>query len=155
MQKKVLVAVGDYVYSQHAVRYIANLFSAATDLTYTLFSVLPAVPELLVEAGKSDPKAKAEIAELVHVYGKAAGKFVQHFKETMMQGGIPERCIEALIEPMQVGAAKDILNWADKHGHDAIIIARRGLTPSWDFSIGTIPTKVVDYGLEVPVWVVA
>ncbi len=155
MQKKILVAVGDCVYSQHAVRYIAKLSSAATDLTYTLFNVQPAVPELLVEAAKSDPKAKGEIAELVRVYREPAGKSVQNFKEIMMQEGIPERRIEAVIEPLQVGAAKDILNWADKHGHDAIIIARRGLTPSWDFSIGTTPAKVVDYGLEIPVWVVA
>jgi nucleotide-binding universal stress UspA family protein len=155
MQKKVLVAVGDYVYSQHAVRYIAKLSSAATDLTYTLFNVQPAVPELLVEAAKSDPKAKAEIAEIVHVYREAAGESVQNFKEIMIQEGIPERRIEAVIEPMQVGTAKDTLNWTDKHGYDAIIIARRGLAPSWDFSIGTIPTKVVNYGLEIPVWVVA
>ncbi len=155
MHKKILVAVGDCVYSQHAVRYIAKLSSAATDLTYTLFSVWPAVPELLVEAAKRDPKAKAEIAELVRVYREPAGKSVQNFKEIMMQEGIPERRIEKVIEPVQVGAAKDILDWAAKHGHDAIIIARRGLTPSWDFSIGTIPAKVVDCGLEIPVWVVA
>ena len=80
---------------------------------------------------------------------------MQNLKEIMIQEGISESRIEAVIEPIQVGAAKDILNWADKHGHDAIVIARRGLAPGWDFSIGTIPTKVVDYGLEVPVWVVA
>lgn len=155
MRKKILVAVGDCIYSQHAVRYIAKLSCASTDLTYTLFNLQPAVPELLGKAAKTDPKAKVEIAELVRVYGEAAGESMHNFKEIMMQEGIPERRIEAVIEPMQVGAAKDILDWTDKHGHDAIIIARRGLAPSWDYPIGTIPTKVVDYGLEIPVWVVA
>ncbi len=155
MQKKILVAVGNCDYSQHVVRYIAKLSSAATDLTYTLFNVQPAVPELLVEAAKSDPKAKAEIAELVRVYREPAGKSVQNFKEIMMQEGIPERRIEAVIEPIQEGIAKDILNWADKHGHDAIVLARRGLTPSRDFFIGTIAAKVIEHAIKIPVWVAA
>lgn len=155
MQQKVLVAVGDYPYSKHAVKYLAKLSFAATDLTYTLFSVQPAVPELLVEAAKSDPKAKAEIAQLVHENREAVWEILMNFKEVMIQEGILENRVEAMIEPMQVGAAKDILNWGEKHGHDAIIIARRGQTPSWDFSIGTIPAKVVNHGLEIPVWVVA
>jgi nucleotide-binding universal stress UspA family protein len=155
MNKKVLVAVGDPVYSQHAVRYIAKLSFAATDLTYTLFNVQPGVPELLGEAAKSDRKAKAEIAELVRANREAARKIAQDFKEVMIQEGVLESRIETVSEPMQVGAAKDILNWAEEHGHDAIVIARREMTPSWEFSIGAVPAKVVDYGLEIPVWVVA
>ena len=155
MKRKVLVAVGDPVYSQHAVRYIAGLSAAATDLTYTLFNVQPGVPELLGEAAKSDRKAKAEIAELVRANREAAGKIAQDFKEVMIQEGVLESRIETVSEPMQVGAAKDILNWAEEHGHDAIVIARREMTPSWEFSIGAVPAKVVDYGLEIPVWVVA
>ncbi len=155
MKQKVLVAVGDRVYSQHAVRYIAKLSVSATDLTYTLFNVQPGVPELLGEAAKSDLKAKAEISELVRANREAAGEIVQDFHEVMIQEGILESRIEAVSEPMQVGAAKDILNWAEKHGYDAIVIARREMTPSWDFSIGAVPAKVVDYGLEIPVWLVA
>lgn len=155
MKQKVLVAVGDYPYSKHAVKYLAKLCFAATDLTYTLFSVQPAVPELLVEAAKKDPKAKAEIAQLVHANREAVWEILQNIKEVMIQEGILESRLEAVIEPMQVGAAKDILNWGEKHGHDAIIIARRRQTPGWDFSIGTIPAKVVNHGLEIPVWVVA
>jgi nucleotide-binding universal stress UspA family protein len=155
MKRKVLVAVGDRVYSQHAVRYIAKLSAAATDLTYTLFNVQPGVPELLGEAAKSDLKAKAEIAELVRANREAAGEIVQDFHEIMIQEGILESRIVAVSEQMQVGAAKDILNWAEKHGHDAIVIARREMTPSWDFSIGAVPAKVVDYGLEIPIWLVA
>jgi nucleotide-binding universal stress UspA family protein len=108
-----------------------------------------------VEAAKKDPKAKADIAQLVHANREAVWEIVQKFKEVMIQEGILESRLEAVIEPMQLGAAKDILNWGEKHGQDAIIIGRRGRTPSWDFSIGTIPAKVVNHGLEIPVWVVA
>ena len=80
MKQKVLVAVGDYPYSKHAVKYLAKLSFAATDLTYTLFSVQPAVPGLLVEAAKSDPKVKAEIAQLVHENREAVWKILQNFK---------------------------------------------------------------------------
>jgi nucleotide-binding universal stress UspA family protein len=154
MKQKVLVAVGDDPDSKHAVKYLTKLSFAATDLTYTLFSVQSAVPELLVEGAKSDPKAKAEIVQLVHENREAVWKTVNNFKEVMTQEGILESRIETVIEPIKVGAAKDILNWGEKHGHDAIIIARSGQTPSWDFSIGTIPAKVVSHGVDIPVWVV-
>jgi nucleotide-binding universal stress UspA family protein len=155
MERKLLVAVGGPAYLQHAVRYIAKLSAAATDLTYTLFNVQPGVPELLGEAAKSDRKAKAKIGELVRANREAAGKIVQDFKEVMIQEGILDSRIETVTLPMQVGAAKDILNWAEEHGHDAVVIARREMTPSWEFSIGAVPAKVVDYGLDIPVCVVA
>jgi len=155
MRQKILVAVGDYPYSKHAVKYLAKLSLAAPDSTYTLFSVQPAVPGLLVEAAKSDPRADAEIAQLVHANREAVWEILQNLREVMIQEGILESRIEAVTEPMQVGAAKDILNWGERHGYAAIIIARRGQTPSWDFSMGTIPAKVVNHGLAIPVWVVA
>jgi nucleotide-binding universal stress UspA family protein len=155
MTRKILVAVGGCVYSRHAVRYVAKLSVAATDLTYTLFNVQPAVPELLGEAAKSDGKAKAELAELVRANREAGAGIIEDFKKLMIQEGILESRIETVSEPMQAGAAKDILSWAEKHGHNAIIIARRAMTPTWDFSIGAVPAKVVDYGLDIPIWVVA
>jgi len=39
MSKKLLLAVGDCVYSEHAVRYSDRISSAAKDVTYTLFNV--------------------------------------------------------------------------------------------------------------------
>jgi len=55
---------------------------------------------------------------------------------------------------MQAGMARDILNRGEKGGYRAIILARRGLTPSRDFFIGTTAAKVVDHALNIPVWVV-
>jgi len=155
MKTKVLIAVGDRVYSQHAARYVAKLLAAATDQTYTLFNVQPGMPELLGEAAKSDRKAKAEIADLVRANRETGERIVQNLKEVMIQEGMLESRIEALSEPMQVGAAKDILDWAEKHGRHAIVIARREMTPSWDFSIGAVLAKIVDYGVQIPIWVVA
>ena len=36
MEKKILVTVGDCVYSKQAVKYVARISSAAKDVTYTL-----------------------------------------------------------------------------------------------------------------------
>jgi nucleotide-binding universal stress UspA family protein len=58
-------------------------------------------------------------------------------------------------EPVKVGISKDILNRAEQGGYDAIVLARRGLTPSRDFFIGTIAAKVIEHAFKVPVWVVA
>jgi nucleotide-binding universal stress UspA family protein len=73
----------------------------------------------------------------------------------MVHEGIPENRIETVTQSAQVGVAKDILNRAEQGLYDAVVLARRGLTPSRDFFIGSIASKVVEHALEIPVWVAA
>ena len=73
----------------------------------------------------------------------------------MVREGIAEKRIEVVSELVQVGMAKDILNRAERGRYDAIVLARRGLTPSRDFFIGSIAAKVIEHAIKIPVWVAA
>jgi len=148
MKKRILVAVGDCIYSEHAVKYVARISSAAKDLTYTLFNVQPMVPRIFSAAAEKDSTVKAEIDKLIRENTKTARCTVERLKDT-------EEYVEVVTETMQVGMSKDILNQAEQGGYDAIVLARRGLTPSRDFFIGTIAAKVIEHALRIPVWVVA
>ena len=154
MGKKILVAVDDSLYSKYAVKYAATISSAAKNVTYTLFNVQPYVPQIFIERAETDPEVKAEINAVVRKNTEAARGIVGKFKELMVREGVPENRIETVTQSAQVGVAKDILNRAEQGFYDAVVLARRGLTPSRDFFIGTIASKVVEHALEIPVWVV-
>jgi nucleotide-binding universal stress UspA family protein len=153
MKKKILIAVGDCVHSKHAVKYAAKISSAAKDVTYTLFHVQPWVPQIFREAAQTDPKVRVEVDQLLLADTETARCAAGELKATMMREGIPENRIEVVTQPMQVGMAKDILNRAEQGPYDAIVLARRALTPNRDFFIGTTAAKVVEHAIGIPVWI--
>lgn len=154
MGKKILLAVDDAVHSKQAVKYAARISLAAKDITYTLFHMLPLIPRIFMDMAETDPEVKAEINKLVRKDTEAAGRVVEEFKDLMVREGIPENRIETVAEPIQLGLAKDILKQAEQGFYDAIVMARRGLTPSPDFFLGTTATKVVEHAFKIPVWIV-
>lgn len=153
MEKNILVAVGDCVHSEHAVKYVARISSAAEALSYTLFNIQPLVPRIFSAAAEKDSTIKAEIEKVVLENTKTARHTVERLKKLAVREGIEEKNIKVLTEPMQAGISKDILNQGKQGRYDTIVVARRGLTPSRDFFIGTIAAKVVEHALEIPVWV--
>jgi len=155
MEKKILLAVGDSIYSERAVKYAARTSSAAKNVTYTLFNVQPLIPQTLIKRAEADPKAGAEINELIRKKTEAAICVVEELKELMVREGIPENRIETVTESTQLGVAKDILNRAEEGHYDAILLARRGLASSQDLFISTIAAKVIHHALNIPVWVAA
>jgi nucleotide-binding universal stress UspA family protein len=155
MNKKILLAVGDCVYSEHAVKYAARVLAATEDITYTLFNVQPSVPNIFMERAKTDPEVRAEVDRLAGKNSEIAKCVVGDLRDLMVREGIPKHRVEVDTEPMQVGMAKDIINRAVQGRFDAILVARRGLTPSRDFFIGTTAAKVVEHAMDTPVWVVA
>jgi nucleotide-binding universal stress UspA family protein len=155
MRKKILIAVGDCIHSKHAVQYAARMSSAAKDVTYTLFHVQPLVPRIFREAAQTDPKVRDRVDKLMLNDTQTARCAAGELKATMVREGIAEDRIEVVTEPMQVGMAKDILNRAEEGLHNAIVLARRALTPSRDFFIGTTAAKVVEHAIGIPVWIVS
>jgi hypothetical protein len=100
MEKKMLIAVDDCVYSKRAVTYAARISSAATDITYTLFNMLPLIPRIFMDMAETDPEVKAEVNEIVRKDTEAAGCVVEEFKDLMVREGVPENRIETVTEPI-------------------------------------------------------
>ena len=155
MKKRILVAVGDCVYSKHAVKYVARISPATKDMTYTLFNMQPLVPGILAAAAEKHSELKAEVDALIREDAKAAKCTIDELRDLMVNEGIPENRVELVTEPVQAGVAKDILDRAEQGHYDAIVLARKGLTPSRDFFIGTTAAKVIEHALKIPVWIAA
>jgi len=155
MEKKILVTVGDCVYSQQAVKYVARISSGADDITYTLFTMQAPVPKIFVAGAAIDPDVRTQVDKLIRKNTETAECVVRDLRDLMVDEGIPPSRIEVVAVPLKVGLAADILSRAEQGRYDAIVLARRGLTPSRDFFIGTTAAKVVEHALKIPVWIVA
>jgi nucleotide-binding universal stress UspA family protein len=151
MGRKILMAVDDSIHSERMVKYAARMCSAANNVTYTLFNVQPQVPHILIESAEANPQTRAAVDELVRKNVDTGRYLAKKFKDLVVREGIPENRIETVSALMQQGLAKDILNRAEHGSYDAIVLARRGLTPSRDFFIGTVAAKVVEHALEIGV----
>jgi len=154
MGKKILIAVGDCIYSKYAAKYAARISQAAQDLTYTLFNVQAAIPSIFTEAANNNPEIQAEIDTLVRERSETSKCVVGELKDLLIENGVPSNRIEVVTEPMQAGTAKDILNRAKKGSYDAIVLACKGLTPRRDFLVGTTASNVIDHALETSIWII-
>jgi nucleotide-binding universal stress UspA family protein len=152
--KKILMPVDDARHSKKAVQYGATISSAVEDLTYTLFHVQPVIPRILSNAAARQPSPNAEIDNLVLKNAQAAEHVSTEFRSLIRSEGIPENRIQVVTEPMQKGVAKDILERAEQHGYDAIVLGRQALTPGRDFFTGTTAAKIVEHAENIPVWTV-
>ena len=101
MKKRILVAVGDCIYSKHAVKYAATISAAAKDVTYTLFNVQPLVPRIFSAAAERDPNVKAEVDTLIRENTRTARCVVEELKDLMVREGIAQKRIEVVSELVQ------------------------------------------------------
>ena len=84
MKKKILIAVGDCVHSEHAVKYTARISCAAKDVSYTLFNVQQLVPRIFSEVAENDPGVATEVDALIRENKKTA--FVD-LMQSILEGG--------------------------------------------------------------------
>ncbi|MBW1744163.1 MAG: universal stress protein [Deltaproteobacteria bacterium] len=153
MARKILIAIDNCADSMAAVRYAARMTSASRHFSYTLFDVQPPVPSTFREAAEADPMVRAEVDKLVEEHAEATRCITMELKEAMVREGVPEKRVEMVTEPMQLGMARDILSRAEQGQYDAIVLARKALTPARDYFIGTTAAKIVEHAVQVPVWV--
>jgi nucleotide-binding universal stress UspA family protein len=154
MEKKVLVAVDDSVHSQEAVRYAAKTCSVVEDMTYTLLHVQALVPHILADVKKGHPALDSNIQGFVRKNTEGAKAALQKLKDLMGGEGTLRDRVQVVIQPMQEGMAKDIIDTARQGHYEAIVLGRQALTPRRDFFIGTTAAKVVEHALDIPVWIV-
>jgi nucleotide-binding universal stress UspA family protein len=154
LQKKILLAVDDSVYSKHAIVYAAKMATITSQLNYTLFHVLPTISQYLIDEAKTDFKAKADLGKIMRKNHDKAIRFLNNYKDQMVTMGIREDRINVIAQPKMIGMARDILEHAQKGLYDAICIGRRGLTRLQETFSGSVTKKILQHSQFIPVWVV-
>jgi len=152
MIKKILLAVDESARSKQLIKYAARV-CGTENVRFTLFHIEHFVPEIFAHAAEESAAVKAEL-EMIKKEEETGERCTRSLKELLQEEGVSEDKIATVVQPIQQGIAKDILTYAEEGRFDTIAIARTGLTPRRDFFIGTVPEKIVEYALDIPVWII-
>lgn len=152
MTRKILLAVDESAHSRQLIRYAARICGRG-DVQFTLFHIEHFVPEIFARAAEENAAVRAEL-EMIRTEEETGEQSTRSLQKLLQDEGVSEDRIETVVQPIQQGIAKDILTYAEDGRFDAIAIARTGLTPRRDFFIGTVPEKIVEYALDIPVWII-
>jgi nucleotide-binding universal stress UspA family protein len=154
VDKKILLAVDESIYSKYAIVYASKFASMSSRLNFVLFHVLPAISQYMIEEAETDFSTKAELRKIVKKNEEKAKNFMANYKEQMVRMGIREDRIEIVTHPRMMGYARDILERAQKSLFDAICIGRRGLTRLQAAFSTSVSKKLLQHSQLIPVWVV-
>lgn len=154
MEKKILIAVDGSIHSRKAIEYCIDTYSLLGGMHYILFNIQPKISEFLVEDAKMDSKAQDALQEVAEKNKENSMKILKESMETMVKRGIDEELIETVSQPVTIGTAKGILDYAKHALCDAIVIGRRGISRLTEAFTGSITNNVLEHTDITPVWAV-
>ncbi len=154
MEKQILLALDDSLYSKHAVEYAARMAGKIVDLKLTLFSVQPAISLFLTDEAKKDVRAQAALEKMKRKNAEKALSTLEAYKTLLEERGIDGSRIETKTRPKKLGLARDILEEAEKGRYDAIVVGRRGVSKLQEMFSGSVTTNLLEHSRVIPVWMV-
>lgn len=144
--------------SQNALKtldFVNLVFGHDHDMEVALFYVLPTLPPILVDDPKISRERKIQIKSILDKNTEMAQRILSEAKKTVLQKGFKEHRVRPVHKEKEIGIARDISNWAEKHKADAIIMSTQGRSRLAAFFMGEISRKVLEYSKACPVWIVA
>ena len=154
MQKKILIAVENNPNANRILDYVADISYVIKELTYTIMTIQPPISQFMVEDAKREAAVYTQLQALKRKNEAAAQRLLDSCKERLTRKGIEEDRIDLFTQPRKIGLARDILEKAEHGLYDAILLARRGLTRTQQFFMGSVSSKIVHNAARTPVWVV-
>ena len=86
--------------------------------------------------------------------GREIAPYMQKAKEMLVKAGLDESQISSRIVDGGRSAAVDILDAARKFGCGTIVMGRRGSSNVKDYTMGSVPRKVLQDCKDVALWLV-
>jgi nucleotide-binding universal stress UspA family protein len=153
-QKMIVVPVDGSDSVLRNLEYLNNVFGSDHNLKITLFYVIPRLPDMLVEEAKKSRETLKQLQNLEEKNADMAERLLTAGKKRLIEMGFAEKTVEAVFKRIEVGIARDIVNWSEKQRADAIVISTRGRSKLMTFFVGEIANKVLEYSRVCPVWMV-
>lgn len=144
MAKKILLAMDESENSMRAVEFISRSFT--TDHQVTIFSVVLDTPTVCeMDSPSLTPYFTAQKDAFCWVEDQKKMMIDEAHKkagELLANAGFNEKNIQAKIEGKKKGIAKGILDEANS-GYDLLVMGRKGVAGGREFSLGSIPQKIL------------
>ncbi len=155
MAKKILLAMDESENAMRAVEFITQTFK--NDSEITVFSVVLDTPTVCeMDSPSLTPYFKAQKDAFCWVEDQKKMMIEEAHKkagEALMKAGFDKKNIQAKIESKKKGIAKGILDEANS-GYDLLVMGRKGVAGGREFSLGSIPQKILQSIKDVSILLV-
>jgi nucleotide-binding universal stress UspA family protein len=152
IRKMIVVPVDGSENAFKPLDYLNLVFGPQHNLSTTLFYVLPKLPPIFFEESMKDGKTLKKLKDLESRNTEIAEHLLAAGKKRLIDMGFTEKNIGAVFRNIEVGIARDIVNWSEKKRADAVILSTRGRSKLVTFFLGEIANKVLEYSRVCPVW---
>jgi nucleotide-binding universal stress UspA family protein len=154
-EKMIVVPIDGSENALMSLDYINRIFGPKHNLRLSLVYLLPKLPSVIVEESSKSRETMDQLRGIEKRSSQMAERILTDAKDRLMSVGFTQKAVEAVFRKIEVGVARDICGWAEKHKKaDGIIISSRGRSRLEAFFTGEIANKVLEYVKVCPVWMV-
>jgi nucleotide-binding universal stress UspA family protein len=152
LSKLLIVAVDGSEDALRSVDYLSLIYGDKQSVEVQLLYILPSLPPILV--ADQNRQSKLRLLDIESKNVQMAERILAETKDILLRKGFKESQVKGAYHKKQIGIARDICNFAGDKAADVLIITRRGRSRLEAFLLGEISSKILDYCLACPVWVV-
>lgn len=155
LKPHVLLTTDGSPYAQKAVDYLATAF-AGKEIEVTALSIAPAPPSYLLRPvpGLNEIEREERLEKIQMENLSKADKSVKEVLEHLRRKKFAPENLHSRVVLQRGDIASVILHEAREGHFDAVVTGRRGLGKLSSSFMGSVTQKLVEYGQNVPVWVV-
>jgi nucleotide-binding universal stress UspA family protein len=152
LSKLIIVAVDGSEDALRSLDYLSLIYGAKQSVEVQLLYILPSLPPILV--ADQNRQSKMRLLDIERKNVQMGERIVAEAKDILLRKGFQEGHVKGAYHKKQIGIARDICNFAADKASDVLIITRRGRSRLEAFLLGEVSSKILDYCLTCPVWVV-
>ena len=154
VQKMIVIPLDGSDNALKPLNYLDLVFGPKHNLKITLLYVLPRLPPILVEESQKSDETLRKLKNLEGRNVEMAQNLLTAGKKRLIVMGFAEKTLEAVSKKIEIGIARDIVNWSERKQADAVIISTRGRGKLAGFFLGETANKVLEYSRSCPVWMI-
>ncbi|MEW6328364.1 MAG: universal stress protein [Thermodesulfobacteriota bacterium] len=149
---KILMPMDASDASLKAVDHLGFMIDGLPGVEITLYHVLPRLGFFTAEeevdlTDVEDLWMEKEAEEIYAVFGRA--------KKMLQDAGLPEKQVKCKIKKGSTNIARDILREAQRRDFGTIVMARRGISKTREFFMGSVSSKILASAENLAVWIVS
>ena len=145
---RVLLAMESERESRELAGYAADILAPVTGLRFTFLHLMPPVPPTFWDDGhilESEELKDRQVridkwrSDWIH----RVEAFMEEARGRLVERGVPDSKIDALIVPVREGIARDLLNEIDAHEFQVVVMGKKSFRERKPFLIGSHASKVL------------
>ena len=154
LSKMVVLPVDGSENALRSLDYLHLMYGNDHNLEVTLKYVLPSLPPVLTDNRSMDRETATKLKIIENKSIRLAEKILTQAKNHLIHKGFDSERVQTVYKKKVLGIAQDISQWVESKRADAVLISSRGRSRLEAFFMGEVSSKLLEYCLVCPVWIV-